>query len=399
MNNHNSYIEKKTGNWFEKMVYFWYIWFVVLKIMGLAPMSLLKNPSRRFLFHTSFQNVICNITILSVYILIHLYCIFFQDLFKSEAEDMILILNDYFIIISFLITTLTVVVFTLKRQVVTDICNEFYEIIQVLQHFDELEHKKKANLIIKFLIASNFCCGCLVIIWCFLLYGTDLNLLFVVIDDYLVTWIVVQYVFIIVIMTVIIKTINDRFRSFYRNTEIATVSAKNWNVFIVQNYVVQGETENKFLKNKNEIDTEMSFLKLTKLKALQKIWITFMDTMVKLVDFYSLIVLGCGFKFFFSILADAYAAIKPALEEKRLIPRDFKNAFDVFYVLWDTALLLVMTSSVTGLTNEVNQSDWSKLIHIVIKYVSYRLGRRVSLFITWYAKKTMQTFKNRYLNF
>lgn len=320
------------------MTTFWDICFTLLKIIGLAPIVRLKNPSEKVFCKTFVHNIIYNIIFLSAYILVHLYLMIYGDLFKVKENNINYLMSDYFIVTSFFITSLTVAIFTVERRTATEVCNELYAINRLLWSFDKgIRQEEKIDTKMKAMIILNMfgCCG--FALYYLLIEQLDLRTLFVLIDDAMITWIVVQYVWTVSFMNSIILAINKQFRS------LSNSSVKNYESCFNDTYQV----------NDDKIDNVASS-RLTKLETLQEVWLMFVDATTKFVGFYGLIMLGCVFKFFFSILCDLYHVIDLALVEKRFIITNVYNAFEVIYLSWDVLLLLAVTSFVTNLTREVN---------------------------------------------
>lgn len=273
----------------------------------------------------------------------------FEDLEIVENNDIGFLLGKYNIAMSFCITTLSVVMFTLKRKTATKFCNKLYEIDKILQHLNTVHRQKKTSMKLKFLIISVIFCSCGAVIGYISLYSMEIDLWFVIIDDQLVTWVIVEYVGIVAFMTTIAEQINEQFRSFYKNSEMSQ------SVFSIT--VVEAKNTKKDFRTDSNNDVEIFATRLAKLRSLQVIWIMFIDEVTTFVDFYGIIVLCCGFKFFYSILTDSYIAIEPALREKKFIMANFYDFFNCFYVLWDVMFLLIMTSAVTKLSKEVRMDS------------------------------------------
>lgn len=303
---------------------FWCIYYVFLKIMGIAPMSWLENSTNKLPFKTSSKGSIYSVVFLFLYTVMHLYLVIHStELFKKSVTAVILTLVSFFVAITFAIVFTTILTLALKQTVAVGICNELHEIDQFLNSFHNNNYRKKIDTKLKVLIIINA-------FFCIIFpinegtVGTDEILLWLLlINSTLASWVVMQYVGIVAIMDALFRAINNQFLQFY--------SPKVFEV-----------------KDKNDGPSQ----RLTKIEALQEIYIKLVKAATKYANFYSYIVLMVIIKIFVAILVDTFAIIKFALEEE--ISPTLSRVMDLLWLLWDILLLLSVSFSVTKLSSEVS---------------------------------------------
>lgn len=197
----------------KKMTEFWYFCFICSKTIGLAPISWRKNFSLKTRFKTSKIGTIHNIVLLILYALTHLYFVLKQVLPSSEKR-VFFTLNNIFIITSFSIIFSTVLIFTLNQQNTVKFCNELVEICQLLEIFNRDYMRNKFDFKLKKLVCYVVLCCLFLPIGNALTDTMEMSLVLILINDSMISWIIVQYVWVVALMRAVVETINDQFRNF-----------------------------------------------------------------------------------------------------------------------------------------------------------------------------------------
>lgn len=208
-----------------KMSKFWYACFVFLKIIGLAPISWHRNSSLRNPFETSPQCKIYNLVLVILYILVHVYFIL-NEIFSLTDDYEIFSLNHIFIAISSLVVLCTFLNFTLKQQTAAQFCNELDEIDQWLEVFNRHYKNEKFDAKLKLLISCNMFCCLWFPIGNVVAGDFNINLRLIVFNDSIISWIIIQYVWIVALMHAMAGTINDQFRNFHEDLKTTSQEVK-----------------------------------------------------------------------------------------------------------------------------------------------------------------------------
>lgn len=350
------------------MARLWYFFFHLLKLAGLAPMSWLKNPSTRKFFEFSSNGMIYNVVILIFHFIIHSYFIFGAAP-PEDVHGLRLALFSFFIIIAASVMFITILTFVLKQGMATDVCNELYQIHQLIEIFDKDYRKKKVDTRQNYLTAFGIFSCFYFPIFQSLTGGIDLTVIFLVLDETMVSWIAIQYVWTVILMHGMIQTINEQFKNFDKTTKLVISEARLQNSFSIQKIGVRAKNQDEILaqdifetlNNSNNKPQEVWSTKFARLEVLQHVFLKISDAATKFSEFYTFIMLGCVFRSFFGILTELYLIIEPVLKLKIPIVTDAGDVLTLSWLFWDIFLLLVITHFVTSMTTEVSREKMSKV--------------------------------------
>lgn len=265
---------------------FWHLYFIFLKIIGLAPMT--YNP-----FKISVIGRIYGVFFLTSFTSIHLFLVIHHPLLQIVTDPMLLTLRSFYVIITFLIVFTTISTLILRARVAVEICSELLEIHRSLKIFDEDYWRKKIDIRLKLLIAVNALLATNFLITEALFQRLRVFEWIIVFNNELASWATVQFVGMVVLMGAMIETINDQFQS--ANCDIFPLIMKKINV-------------------------------------LQEIHFKFIDTTSKYALFYRFIMLICVIKIFFAIVLEFFFIVRIAFEDHKYIGNDIKEANRLLWV-------------------------------------------------------------------
>lgn len=312
----------------------WYVCFVSLKIIGLAPMSWLQHSTIRNPFKISAQGKAYSIVILILWILTHVY--FLSSLFKTEDSGFFSISYGLFLLEKMFIIFTTILTLSLSQNSIVDICNELHETNYSLEAFDIDYRGKKIDNKLKFLISVNGLFSVTYPTLRALFYCTNVIQWFFIIDSILIIWIMVQYVGMIILMGAMIETINDQFQRFCDDPGIVVEDLINESISHINYDVMSGQA--------------------ARVDILQKLYLKLTKTAIKYADFYGFIMLICIVETFYNILIEAFLIINMISMGERSVPKCLPKFGILLCFFWSTLVLFSVTFSVTKLTSEVTCS-------------------------------------------
>lgn len=317
------------------MTSFWHFFFTLLKITGLAPLSFLKNSGAKSPFKFSTKGTIYNVFFLTFYTVLHLGFVFYDTLLGAYPSDVILFtLTNFFILITFLIVFITISTLILRQKEVINICDELYEIHRSLETCEEAYLQKKMGTKLKSLIQVNIFLSIF-----FPISNTHHEVIMALIffNVALVSFVIMQYVWIVAVMVTMIETINEQFRKIDTSNKITVETSNNSSIST----------------NASDMDFNIFSTRLVRIEVLQEVFLKLMKATADFDRFYSFVMLVCIIKIFFSILVNLFSMINSALKEQRPVIVTLINLIEVLWLSWDIFLLLLVTYFGTKLASEV----------------------------------------------
>lgn len=295
---------------------FWYIYLIFLKIIGLAPVSWLSNTTFTSPFRISVRSRLYNLIFLAGYTFMQLY-VATHDVLLEFRHYNLLLTADY--IISSLTVFTTVCTAILKQKKVDDICDKLYKINRLLKVFDKYYEQKKIDARLNLLVTLNMCFCLIFLIRTVLYHKFNMIIWLYIINNILVSFILIQYVGLIVLMGAMAERINEQFELF----------------------------------DDNGNGCHQSSTIFSKIEILKELYLDIKETVVKYIEFYGSIMLICIVELYFMTLIDTFFMIRKIIREKKSIFQSLTIKTYLLFIMWDIVVLLSVTFSATKLTSEV----------------------------------------------
>lgn len=312
----------------RKRFNFYHLCLIFLKIIGVAPVLCHSDTNLASPFQISSRSRCYNLIYLTTYTWVHLYFATHHLISEFPRNAFFLALEIFFFFITFMVVFTTVLTLILRQETAVDICNKLHEINQLLKVFDKNYWQKKIDTRLKLLVTLNVV-FCLVfpIRWAF---SPHLKIYswFLEINSMLVSWIILEFVGLVVLMGSMAETINEQLESSCINSKI-TIEV-------------------------NSGRTRFS-TKYAKIGTLQELYLKLVKTAVKYTDFYNFIILFCIAQIYATMLNDIFATIRHAVMMETSVHKNFTSMFHLRDALWDITLLISVTFSVTKLSSEVGR--------------------------------------------
>lgn len=286
------------------------------KILGLCPMSINKSGKNDMFFKYSSLGTFYNICLIIFHLLSVLYFILFLDKNKISyhRRHAVATISNSCIYLSYLVVTIIALEFTLKQNTCVKLGNELHDLNTSLMNL-ESKYRKKRNLEVKQVAIV----GVNMFLWTTMManefFFINPEILVYYICEYIgcmiISWVCVQYVWILILLTGIMETVNELFSKFQNNTY------RQMQVVNLQDFC----------------------LKLH-------------ETAQKISNFYSVTMVGCITKIFYGITIDVYYIIRPAVSNKP-IASSLSDLSSAMWLVMNLLSLSMVTFFVTTFDTEV----------------------------------------------
>lgn len=322
------------------MIY-WKILFMFFKLIGLLPIAILKNRTVKSrgkkLFKCSVVGNIYNSVLLMALSGLMFYYSYIQDdiektpMLRRYTEPLISNISIYS---SFLVVFITIAWFSFNQKVAVDIGNELYTIDSILSKFNNFYKEKLVVKRQKFIILFNITIWIIIRIVDFFGENLEFEILCLYITSITISYIVIQYVCVVMLMQGMLRTINLKFESL----------ASNQGIFMIDD-VKKILTVNRFTSLRD------SCLKLYELSS-------------KISRYYSLPILGCVAKIFCFIVIDLYYLIRPLVFGRAIVASP-NGLASILWLCIDGICLFIMTHYVTKAQEDVRYQFLIRIIFFV----------------------------------
>lgn len=309
--------------------------FELFKIFGLATMSLTmyskkKNTKLKTLFVYSYHGTMYNIIFIILLIVAGVYKIY-HCITKLEDESKMNLAIDFFS--NFIVYAVSVVVlfkYVIGQSLAIKIGNALFTGDAIMKKFDNRYKETSIVAHQTFVLLFDGAIWITIVVVGLFVDITPEDTILTDIPNFIINCLVMQYVLVIIFIYGMMKTINDQFNKYVCYASSKILLRKIQRIYTLEIFTVEME----------------------KITTLRELCLNLYDISNDVSNFYSIPILICITKLFFSILLNAYFFIKPSIIGKNIIT----SVSDVWSLCWlslDTFSLLVLTQSITTMINEV----------------------------------------------
>ncbi|OXU18068.1 hypothetical protein TSAR_004440 [Trichomalopsis sarcophagae] len=324
--------------------------FDIFKVFGLATMSMTvctkkNNFKNRKMFSYSYHGIIYNGVLICFLIIAGIYKMYYiQDklIDQSRMSEVIDVFGNFII---YAVSVVLLSKYMISQTLAVRIGNNLYSINLVLERFN-LKYKNQYMIMhYKLVLLFDLTIWLGVIIIGSFSDCTFIAAILTYIPNFIINCLVIQYVVIIIFIYGEAKALNNQFRKYVDRAFSDTLLYQFRRPILSAHY---------YLPENNEII------------LLQKSCLSIYEVSNNVSKFYSLSILICIVKLFFSIILNTYFFLKPSIFGKNIITSTMNHVWSISWLTLDTFSLCILTQYITMTVNEIKKTG--DIVHQILRH-------------------------------
>lgn len=311
--------------------------FDIFKVFGLASMSISdckrkNNFNNRTIFTYSFHGIMYNCVLICFLIVAGIYQVYYCQKKLFGQSRMSQVIDGFANFIIYAVSVVLLFKYIVSQRLAIRIGNNLYSIDLVLERFCFKYKEKYTTMLQMLVLLFNLIIWLGVIIIGSFCDITFLQAIFTYIPNFIINSLVIQYVIVIIFIYGAAKALNNQLRKYFNKASSKTL------LYQLQ----RPQLSTQYLPQNNEII------------ILQELCLSIYDVSNDVSKFFSLSILVCIMKLYFSIILNTYFFIKPSIFGKNIIT-SINHVWSLCWLTLDIFSLLILTRYITITVDEVTR--------------------------------------------